>query len=165
MSVDIAEPTETPPHSLRLRAVAAIAAVVIVVDQITKALAVARLEDGPVELFWTLRFRLLYNTGSAFSIGEGLGRWLAIVVLVVVALIIRYARTIEDRLTRLLLGGIVGGAVGNLIDRLFRAEDGFLSGGVVDFIDLQWWPVFNIADMAVVCGAIGLMLHSLRTAD
>jgi signal peptidase II len=52
--------------------------------------------------------------------------------------------------------------VGNLADRLFRADAGILSGAVVDFIDLQWWPVFNLADTAIVCGAILLLLTSVR---
>jgi signal peptidase II len=72
-----------------------------------------------------------------------------------------YARTVTDRRMLVLFGAIAGGAIGNLLDRLLRADDGFMSGGVVDFIDFQWWPIFNVADMAVVCGAIGLMLLSL----
>jgi len=61
-----------------------------------------------------------------------------------------------------LFGAIAGGAIGNVIDRIFRAKDGFMSGGVIDFIDFQWWPIFNVADIAVVCGAMGLMWLSFR---
>lgn len=165
MSVETSEPAVVRSDRARLRIVAATAAAVIVVDQITKILAVAALEDGPVDLFWTLRLRLIYNFGVSFGVGAGLGRWLGIVILLVVVGVIHHARTVEDRVTRVLLGGIVGGAIGNLVDRVFRADDGFLSGGVVDFIDLQWWPVFNVADIAVVCCAVGLMLHSLRISE
>ena len=59
------------------------------------------------------------------------------------------------------VGLIVGGAVGNLLDRLFR-EPGWLRGGVVDFIDLQWWPIFNVADIAITVGGVLLLLSSLR---
>jgi signal peptidase II len=60
------------------------------------------------------------------------------------------------------LGLVVGGALGNLTDRAFRAGDGFLGGGVIDFVDLQWWPVFNVADSGVVVGAVLLFLLQLN---
>lgn len=159
MSADSGVASE--PRTGRLRLVAAVAAIVLVLDQATKIWAVAALDDRVIDLFWTLRFRLHFNTGSAFSIGAGFGRWLAILVLAITIGVILYARQIADRRGRMLLGLIVGGAIGNLVDRVFRADDGLLSGAVVDFIDFQWWPVFNIADMGVVCGAIGLMVFSL----
>ena len=59
-------------------------------------------------------------------------------------------------------GLVVGGAIGNLLDRALREGDGFLGGGVVDFIDLQWWPIFNVADTAIVVGAVLLFLSQLR---
>ena len=59
-------------------------------------------------------------------------------------------------------GLIAGGAIGNLADRAFRGDDGFLHGAVVDFIDVQWWPVFNIADACIVVGAVLLVLSSFR---
>ena len=63
------------------------------------------------------------------------------------------------------LGLVVGGAFGNLIDRASREGDGFLGGGVVDFVDLQWWPVFNVADSAIVVGALLLFAVQWREAD
>lgn len=138
------------------------AVAVIVVDQVTKVWAVAGLETRTIELIWTLRLRLIRNTGFAFGLGEGFGRWLAVLIVGVIVGVLVYARRINDRTTVIVLGLIVGGAIGNLIDRLVRAEDGFMSGGVVDFVDLQWWPVFNVADMAVVCGAGALVLLSSR---
>lgn len=156
----------SPPTSLSAATRALIlgtaAFAVLIVDQITKVWAVAELSDRNIDLFWTLRLNLTRNTGASFGLGSGGGRWLALVVLVVVAAVLRYARTIDDRRVVLLLGAIVGGAVGNLIDRVVRADDGWFSGGVIDFIDFQWWPIFNVADMAVVCGAIGLLLLSMR---
>ncbi|MEM7094384.1 MAG: signal peptidase II [Actinomycetota bacterium] len=154
-------PTAGGDGRSRLRTVAAVAAIVILLDQITKIWAVAALDDGPIDLFWTFRLRLIYNTGSAFSLGEGFGQWLAVIIVLVVIGVIRYSRQVPGRWARVLLGMIVGGAIGNLIDRAARADEGFLSGGVVDFFDLQWWPVFNVADIGVVCGAIGLLILSL----
>lgn len=166
---DSATAAESPPgQSLpgaSLRTVFAVAAGVIVVDQITKIWAAATLDDRTIDLFWTARFHLTHNTGSAFGLGSGLGRWLAVLVIAVVIAVVLYARNISERRTLVLLGGIVGGATGNLIDRVARADDGFLSGGVVDFIDFQWWPIFNVADMAVVLSAIGLTLLSLRDSS
>ena len=57
---------------------------------------------------------------------------------------------------------IVGGALGNVLDRAFRGDAGFFHGGVIDFIDFQWWPVFNVADIGVVCGAVLLVISTLR---
>ena len=62
------------------------------------------------------------------------------------------------------VGLIVGGAIGNLIDRAFRTDNGFLKGGVVDFIDLQWWPVFNIADAAIVIGGVMMFWLGLKSS-
>ena len=135
-----------------------VAAAVLMLDQLSKIWATSALADRDIDLFWTLRLHLIRNTGSAFGVGSDFGRWLGLVVIGVVIGVIVYARRVTDRRILFLLAGIVGGAVGNLIDRFVRADDGVLSGGVIDFIDLQWWPVFNVADMAVVCGAIGLML-------
>ena len=74
-------------------------------------------------------------------------------------------RQSSTRLAAVAMGMIVGGALGNLGDRLFRGDAGFLHGSVVDFIDLQWWPVFNVADMGVVCGAVLLAITFLRPPE
>ena len=145
-----------------MRLVAIVALVVIVIDQVTKVWAVSALENRDIDLFWTARFNLTFNFGSAFGLGTQLGRWLGVLVLGVVIAVLLYARQITDRRMLFLFGGIAGGAIGNLIDRVVRAENGFMSGGVVDFIDFQWWPIFNIADIAVVTCALGLMLLSMR---
>ena len=61
-----------------------------------------------------------------------------------------------------MFGLIIGGAIGNLIDRVVRSESGFLRGSVVDFVDLQWFPIWNVADAAITCGVIGLLLLGNR---
>ncbi|MGY9083945.1 MAG: signal peptidase II [Acidimicrobiales bacterium] len=144
-----------PRGSMQL--VAGVGLAVIVLDQITKIWAASALVDQNIDLFWTARLNLTRNFGSAFGLGAGLGRWLGVLILFVIAGLLCYARTISDRRMLVLFGSIAGGAIGNLIDRIFRADEGFMTGGVIDFIDFQWWPIFNVADIAVVCGAMGLM--------
>lgn len=143
------------------RRLLAIAAVVIVLDQFTKWLAVRELSDGPVDVVWTLRFFLIGNTGAAFSRGEGLGPLLGIVIIGVIIAMFAMRDRVPGGLAFAAFAAIFGGAIGNLLDRLFRGE-GWLRGAVVDFIDFQWYPVFNIADIAVVCGGIVLFLATWR---
>ncbi len=131
---------------------------VLVVDQLTKHWAVNALSDGRViELVWTLQFRLTFNTGMSFGLGEGLGPLVAPLAALVVVVLVWTVGRIPNRLGLVAVGLIIGGAVGNLVDRAVRAGDGFLGGGVVDFVDLQWWPVFNVADMGIVIGAVLLV--------
>jgi signal peptidase II len=135
----------------------AAAVVTIALDQLTKAWAVAALDDGDtIDLIWTLRFNLTYNDGAAFSFGGGNGGVLSLVGLVVVTVVYRSVLRWPGKLPAIALGCMLGGALGNLIDRVFR------DGAVVDFIDLQWWPLFNVADIGITCGAVLLVLLSLR---
>ena len=139
---------------------------VIVFDQITKWWALEELGSGRViEIFWTLQFRLVRNTGIAFSQGEGLGPIFAVLIVIVVLFVVRWGTQMQSKSTSLAVGLIVGGAIGNLIDRAFRSDAGFLKGGVVDFIDLQWWPVFNIADAAIVVGGVMMFWFGLKSAQ
>lgn len=151
-------------RSYRTRLVISVAAGVLVVDQLSKAWAVARLTDGAVGAIGSLRFNLAYNTGMAFSVGRGrgLGPFIAPLALLVVVVLVLSGGVARRAVGAVAAGLIVGGALGNLADRAFRGGDGFLHGAVVDFIDLQWWPIFNIADSAVVGGAILLVLTNLR---
>jgi signal peptidase II len=138
-----------------------VAASVVVLDVVTKVLAVATLSRVPVRVIgdW-VTFQLVYNPGAAFGIHVGqYSRWvflvLALVALVVLGAMVR--QTLEDQWVRLTaLALVCGGAVGNLIDRIRSAR------GVVDFIDVgvgAWrWPTFNVADMAVTCGAVTLAI-------
>ena len=152
-------PTRLGTHRLLF---ASVAIGWLLVDQLTKSWAVRSLGDGDVvDVVWTLRFNLAYNSGASFSMGRGAGRWIALVAIVIVCLLVWQARKASTRLTAVALGMIVGGALGNVVDRAFRAGgEGFLGGSVVDFIDFQWWPVFNIADIGVVVGAILLVVAS-----
>ncbi len=148
---------------------APVALFVIVADQLTKHWAVNELVDRDIDLFWTLRFNLSYNTGMAFSRGEDLGPIIGVLALVVVVVLLLSIKRQPGRLTDVAVGMIVGGAIGNVIDRLFRQE-AWLRGGVVDFIDFQWFPIFNIADIGVTVGGALLVLASwmagrARTSD
>lgn len=145
----------------------AIAASVLVADQLTKWWAVDALSDRSIDVVWTLRFHLVFNMRSAFNIGGGdaWGPLVAALAVVVVGVLLWYARSGVSRIATLALGLVVGGTLGNLGDRAFRGDEGFLRGPVVDFIDLQWWPVFNIADSAVVVGVLLLIAAGLRRPE
>jgi signal peptidase II len=139
----------------------AVAAVIIALDQLTKQWAVNELADGrEVHVLWTLQWNLSYNTGMAFSRGQGFGPFIAVLAFVVVVVLVVSVSHVEGRLARVSAGLLIGGAVGNLADRLFR-DDGWLRGAVVDFIDFQWWPIFNIADIGVSIGAVLFALSTM----
>ena len=136
-----------------------IAILVVVVDQLTKAWALSALDDRDIDLFWTLRLHLTRNSGMAFSRGEGLGPVIGVIALVVVAALLVSLRRQTTPLSTVAVGLVIGGAAGNVIDRLFRSP-GWLRGAVIDFIDLQWWPIFNVADMAITVGGLLLVYGS-----
>lgn len=151
--------TTPAPGGMRWGLVLGIAAAVVAIDQATKSWAVSELADGHiVEVVWSLQFRLAFNTGMSFSLGSGMGRIIAPLALLVVAGLLWMSRRVTNPFALVAVGLVAGGAIGNLVDRVFRAGDGFLGGAVVDFIDVQWWPVFNIADMGVVLGAVLLVI-------
>lgn len=132
-------------------------------DQVTKNLAVAGLERGErVDVLgWVLGLRLYYNSGAAFSLGTGLTPFLtAFQTVAVVVIVVALART-WSTWWALALGVLMGGAVGNLYDRLTR-EPGFGRGEVVDFFELPNFPIFNVADIGVTLGAVSIVLLSLR---
>jgi signal peptidase II len=139
-------------------AVLVTAALVVAADQVTKSLALSALADGPIHLFWTLRLALTYNSGLAFSIGPDLTPWITFAAVVLVGVLLVVARRVTTTPTAIALGLVLGGALGNLADRIVRGH----GGAVVDFIDLQWWPVFNVADMAISIGAVLLVLTGIR---
>lgn len=146
----------TPPAWLR--GWMPIALGVVVLDQLTKWWAVENLQDRDIDLFWTLRLNLSYNTGMAFGQGQGWGPIIGVVAMVVIVVLLLGLRREGGRLTEIAVGLIIGGAVGNVIDRIFRSP-GWLRGGVVDFIDFQWFPIFNVADMGITIGGF-LMVGS-----
>lgn len=151
-----------PVSALRARRLVlagAVVAAVTTTDQLTKAWALATLDDGPVHLVWTLRLNLSFNSGAAFGMGQGLAPVLASVGILLVMALLGLGRTaVATWSGAVALGLVLGGALGNLGDRLFGAHH----GAVVDFIDLQWWPVFNVADAAISCGVILLLVATWR---
>ena len=141
----------------------AVAGVVVVLDQLTKLWAVAALSDGPNEVIGELlQFRLTRNPGGAFSLLTGLTPVLAVLAVVMVVYIIRTTRRTADVVMAYSLGLVLGGAVGNLVDRMVRSP-GFLRGEVVDFIKVPNWPTFNVADCAITVGVILIAIRGWRT--
>jgi len=139
-----------------------VAVVIIVLDQLSKAWALRDLADGHIiHVIWTLQFNLTYNRGMAFSRGTGIGPVIGVMALVIVVMLLLSLRRADNSLTRLATGLIIGGAIGNILDRLFRGS-GWMRGAVIDFIDFQWWPVFNIADMAIMIGAATMIVAMLK---
>ena len=152
------------PRFDRIVVLVATAVVVVALDQLTKWWALNALDDQTIDVFWTLRFRLVFNTGAAFSLVDGLGPVLGLGAVIIVAVLLWVGRVSPDRRTAAALGAIAGGALGNLSDRIFRDGDGFLGGAVVDFIDVQFWPVWNVADMAIVIGSVVLVFLASRSS-
>ena len=152
----------TPLRRTPVTYLAAAAATVLALDVVTKVWAVANLTDRQQE--WLGGLVVLHETrnpGAAFSIAGGATVVFSLVALGIVAVIVRTARRLTSTAWGITLGLLLGGAVGNLTDRLLRAP-GPLRGHVVDFIDLHWhgesvWPVFNVADIAISVG-VGLAL-------
>lgn len=158
------EPAVMSFQRRRLDIVVGIGLLVLALDQLSKYWALERLSGGRVvEVVGSLQFNLTKNSGASFSLGsdQGIGPWVTVIALVVVV-ILAFGQTSRTTLGALAAGLIAGGALGNLADRAFRGDDGFLHGAVIDFIDLQWWPIFNIADMGVVVGAIVLVVSTLK---
>lgn len=141
-----------------LRRLALVIAVFLVVDQVTKTWAVNALDDGrTIDIVWTLRFALGFNSGFAFSQGQGLGPYIGVVAVAAIVLLSRTMMKATVPATAYGLALITSGAVGNVVDRVFRG-DGWMHGKVVDFIDLQWFPVFNVADSCITVGAFLVIL-------
>jgi signal peptidase II len=150
----------------RLPLTLGVAAGVVALDQITKAIAVATLEGQPsVQVIgeW-LKLTFVRNPGAAFSLAGNYTFVISAIAIVVSLFIIRTARTLTNPWWAVVLGGILGGALGNLVDRIVRDPAPF-RGYVVDFLELPRWPVFNVADMALVGSAILAVLLSLRGVD
>ncbi len=154
-----------------------LAAVLYVSDVITKTVALRTLEGEPplVVIPGVLQFRLIFNSGAAFSIGTGMTLILTLIAAGVVVAIIRAARKLGSLPWAVTLGMLLGGALGNLTDRLLRYPSGFgrstqLQGHVVDFIEvlpgnfpvIDYFPIFNVADSAIVCGGILAVILAWR---
>lgn len=149
-----------------VRVTFAVAALVVLVDQVTKYLAVKNLEGRPpVEVIGTwVRLVFLRNSGAAFSFGESYTVIFTAIAITVVVVVVRTSRKLGSLGWAIALGGLLGGAVGNLLDRIFR-EPGLLRGHVVDFIAFPNFAVFNVADSAIVCSAVLMVLLALRGVE
>lgn len=152
--------TATQAPRRRYPLVATAAALVLAADQLAKWWAVTVLADGPVSL-GPVRLALSYNRGAAFGLGAGFAPVVAVAALVLVVLLLAMGRAAVRTGPAVATGVVLGGALGNLADRLVRSP-GLLRGEVVDFIDLGWWPVFNVADAAITVGCVLLVLVNRR---
>jgi signal peptidase II len=131
-----------------------VAVVVVVVDQVTKSWAVRRLSQGDIHVVWKLDLELTYNSGASFGLGRGWAPVIGGVAVAVVVLLLASVRHIRSDALAVALGLVIGGALGNLTDRIVRGHH----GAVVDFIALHFWPTFNVADSCIVVGAIASAL-------
>ncbi|WP_084336842.1 signal peptidase II [Actinomadura oligospora] len=170
----------TPPEDdgqrrpRRIGILVAVAAAALAVDVVSKILVVAKLTDvDTVRLLGgLLTLRQTRNSGAAFSIGTGYTIVFTAIALGVVVAIVRTARNLRSLPWAVCLGLMLGGALGNLVDRVFRAP-GLFKGHVVDWIEVPHWPVFNLADSAICCGGVlavvlaarGLQLDGTRVSD
>jgi signal peptidase II len=148
---------------LRIRILAGVALTVLALDVVSKLLVVAKLSGRPpVRLLGGfLHLLVSRNPGAAFSIGTSMTLVFSAIAVSVIVIILRTARRIHSLPWALTLGLLLGGATGNLVDRIFRSP-GLFRGYVVDWIQLPHWPVFNLADSSIVCGGVLAVLLSLR---
>lgn len=158
-----AAPDRISPWPLVVAFLLAIAA-----DQATKEWALAALDDCTAGPQNTFDLCLAYNQGMAFSLGRSAGPVIALVAVTIVVVLLVTARKVPDLRTRVLMGVVAGGALGNIVDRAFRApslgvDDGLLRGAVVDFLYTSFWPTFNVADTCVVVGGLLLAIVLWRT--
>jgi signal peptidase II len=151
------EETRRQTHLKRLTLALAVAVVVVTVDQITKTLVVDNIHHR-VHVLGPLSLTLGFNTGSAFSFFTGAAPVLAVVALVLIVVLLALAWRARSMVAVVALGLVLGGAIGNLSDRLFRGHN----GAVVDFISLPRWPIFNVADACIVTGIAIFVIMQLR---
>ncbi|MFD3310779.1 signal peptidase II [Streptomyces sp. NPDC058694] len=150
----------------RIAVLFSVAVLAYALDLISKMIVVAKLEHHePIEIIgdW-LRFEAIRNAGAAFGIGEAFTVIFTVIAAAVIVVIARLARKLYSLPWAIALGLLLGGALGNLTDRIFRAP-GVFEGAVVDFIAPKHFAVFNLADSAIVCGGILIVLLSFRGLD
>jgi signal peptidase II len=156
------------PRSARLLATYGTAAAVLVLDQLSKHLVVTTLAGRPpIDLIGSfVQLRYTTNSGGAFSLFTGAPLFFGVMAIVISAGIVYASRRTRPLSMLVVLGLILGGALGNLADRLLR-DEGMLRGEVVDFIKVGIWPVFNLADSCVVVGGVllAIMLGRAERTD
>jgi signal peptidase II len=147
----------------RVGVLLAVAALVVLLDQISKIAAVALLREGAVieVIDGILELRLVRNPGAAFSFATGMTGLFTAVAVAVIVVILRLSTRVTSLPWAVAFGGLLGGAIGNLIDRVLR-EPALFRGHVVDFLELPNWPVFNLADSVIVASAVLMAWLSLR---
>ncbi len=153
--------TDRPDHqngAWRLAVAVAVVLAVVLVDQLTKWWAVDRLPTGPIHVIGTVDLELSLNTGSAFSLLTGQTALVMVVAFALVGVLLVMVWRAPTLGRAAILGLILGGALGNLSDRLFRADH----GAVVDFIAPHFWPTFNVADSCIVVGCLLLLVSLMR---
>jgi signal peptidase II len=139
-----------------------VGALVVVVDRLTKWWAEATLPDSPIVIIdGFLRLRFVENPGAAFGFFGDAGALIAFIALVVIVGIVVVTRRVEGWPEASALGLVLGGALGNLIDRAVRGP-GLLDGRVIDFVDFSFFPAFNVADSAITIGAVLAVLLAFR---
>ncbi|MFF8590099.1 signal peptidase II [Streptomyces sp. NPDC015220] len=157
---------ERPRGGRRIAVLFSVAAFAYALDLISKLIVVAKLEHhAPVRILgdW-LQLEAIRNSGAAFSFGEAYTVIFTVIAAGVIVVIARLARKLYSLPWAIALGLLLGGALGNLTDRIFRAP-GVFRGAVVDFISPRHFAVFNLADSAIVCGGILIVLLSFRGLD
>ncbi|MGW0559032.1 signal peptidase II [Streptomyces sp. NPDC003016] len=165
---DAAAPGEQPVGrgKRKIGVLFTVALVAYLFDLISKMIVVARLEHHePIEVVGDLlRFEAIRNAGAAFGIGEAFTVIFTVIAASVIVVIARLARKLYSLPWAIALGLLLGGALGNLTDRIFRSP-GVFKGAVVDFIAPANFAVFNLADSAIVCGGILIVILSFRGLD
>ncbi|WP_151772812.1 signal peptidase II [Streptomyces abyssomicinicus] len=161
------EEQRAPRGKRRVTVLILVAVLAYVLDLVSKLIVVAELEPGnrSVELLgeW-LRLDVIRNAGAAFGFGEAFTIIFTVIAAAVIVVIFRLARKLYSAPWAVALGLLLGGALGNLTDRIFRSP-GVFEGAVVDFIAPKHFAVFNLADSAIVCGGILIVLLSFKGLD
>ncbi|MEV5436366.1 signal peptidase II [Streptomyces sp. NPDC052682] len=155
-----------PRGRRRIAVLFAVAAFAYLLDLVSKIIVVEKLEHHPpIEIIgdW-LKFEAIRNAGAAFGFGEAFTVIFTMIAAVVIVVIARLARKLYSLPWAIALGLLLGGALGNLTDRIFRSP-GVFEGAVVDFIAPKHFAVFNLADSAIVCGGILIVLLSFKGLD
>jgi signal peptidase II len=158
---DLVPVTRPPGVALKRIVILTVAALVVLVDQVTKTWAENHLRDGPRQLLPGLKLELTFNSGIAFGLGRGATPFLEVLVVILVAVLLglgRRASRTASLVSSVAMGLLLGGAFGNLCDRLLRGN----GGAVIDFVHFRFWWIFNLADAAIVTGAILLVLTRSR---
>jgi len=157
---------KTVPNVVYRRQLLVTALIVVLLDLVTKVWAVARLENqSDIKVLGEfLKFSFVRNPGAAFSFGTSVTWVFTLMAIAVSIAILLISRNVTNKPWAIALGGLLGGAVGNLIDRIFRSPEVF-QGHVVDFISIPNYPMFNISDSAVVLSAIAMVILSFRGVE